>query len=111
MAGLRSLPLGMGWREASDMFKRYAAESEFPSLEEPSLTDPSVPSRACCCPARPVVRVTMPPTADRAYPVDLWLCGHHYRVSLHALLAAGAKVDELTVTADRARAYYASAAA
>lgn len=93
------------------MFKRYAAESEIPPLGEPSLTDPSVPSKACCCPARPVVRVTMPPTAGRPHPVDLWLCGHHYRASLKALLAAGAKVDELTVTADRAQAYYAAAAA
>lgn len=93
------------------MFKKYEAESEIPPLEEPSLTDPSIPSRACCCPARPVVRVTMPPTAIRPHPVELWLCGHHYRVSLPALLAAGATVDELTGTADRAQAYYAAAAA
>ena len=51
-------------------------------------------SRACCCPARPVVRVVMPPTASRR-GVDLLLCGHHYRVSSQALAAAGATVSEL----------------
>jgi hypothetical protein len=94
------------------MFKRYAPENETPPLEEPRFTDPAVPSQACCCPARPVVRVIMPPTADRTHPVDLWLCGHHYRTCLRALLAAGATVEDLTVTADEGRqAYYAGAAA
>jgi hypothetical protein len=93
------------------MFKRYAPEKEIPPLEEPRFTDPAVPSRACCCAARPVVRVIMPPTADRARPVDLWLCGHHYRASLQALLAAGATVEDLTMTADQGQAYYAGAAA
>ena len=46
--------------------------------------------RACCCPARPMVTVMMPPTASRPYPMDLLLCGHHYRVSQAALRAAGA---------------------
>ena len=46
--------------------------------------------RACCCPARPMVTVVMPPTASRPYPIDLLLCGHHYRVSQAALRAAGA---------------------
>ncbi len=48
--------------------------------------------RACCCPARPVVRVMMPATATRPEPVDLLLCGHHYRASRGALRAAGAAV-------------------
>ena len=48
--------------------------------------------RACCCPARPMVTVMMPPTASRPYPMDLLLCGHHYRVSQAALRAAGATV-------------------
>jgi hypothetical protein len=47
---------------------------------------------ACCCPARPVVRVVMPATATRPEPVDLLLCGHHYRASQIALRAAGAVV-------------------
>jgi hypothetical protein len=46
------------------------------------------------------VKVIMPPTADRAHPVDLWLCGHHYRASLAALLTAGANVEDLTTTTD-----------
>ncbi len=46
--------------------------------------------RACCCPARPMVTVMMPPTASHPYPIDLLLGGHHYRVSQAALRAAGA---------------------
>jgi hypothetical protein len=52
--------------------------------------------RACCCPARPVVTVVMPPAPGRPHPVDLLLCGHHYRVCRAAVAAAGATVyDEL----------------
>jgi hypothetical protein len=32
----------------------------------------------------------MPPAAARRHPVDLLLCGHHYRASEAALRAAGA---------------------
>ena len=46
--------------------------------------------RACCCPARPVVTVIMPPAPGRLHPVDLLLCRHHFRVSRAALKAAGA---------------------
>ena len=45
--------------------------------------------RACCCTARPVVRVLMPPIPGRPYRVDLLLCGHHYRLSQWTLAAAG----------------------
>ena len=93
------------------MFRKYAHDDEVTALEDLRFTDPSVPSRSCCCPARPAVRVTMPPTADRAHPVDLWLCGHHYRASLAALVAAGATVEELTVTAGRSQADRAAAPA
>lgn len=58
---------------------------------------------ACCCPARPVVTVVMPPAPGRPHPVDLLLCGHHYRVSRAALRAARAAVyDEngVLITAD-----------
>ena len=48
--------------------------------------------RACCCPARPVVMVVMPATETRPEPVDLLLCGHHYRAGQTALRAAGATV-------------------
>jgi hypothetical protein len=51
-----------------------------------------VVARACCCPARPVVTVVMPPTASRPHPVDLLLCGHHFRASQASLRAAGADV-------------------
>jgi hypothetical protein len=93
------------------MFRKYAPAPEVSPFEEPIFADPSVPSRACCCPARPVVRVIMPPTPEREHPVDLWLCGHHYRASLQALLAAGATVEDLTLTAEQAQAYYAAVAA
>lgn len=82
------------------MFRKDPHAAEAPGLEDPRFTDPSVPSRSCCCPARPAVKVLMPPTAGRAHPVDLWLCGHHYRASLEALLAAGAKLEELIRPAD-----------
>ncbi len=58
--------------------------------------------RACCCPARPVVRVIMPPIPGRPHAVDLLLCGHHYRVSRQVLAAAGATVSDLPVIADAA---------
>ena len=51
-----------------------------------------VGARACCCPARPVVTVVMPPAASRPHPVELLLCGHHFRISQAALQAAGADV-------------------
>ncbi len=38
----------------------------------------------------------MPPTAARPHPVDLLLCGHHYRVSRDALAAADAVVFDET---------------
>jgi hypothetical protein len=49
-----------------------------------------VADRACCCPGRPVVTVIMPPTPSRPHPVDLLMCGHHFRASRAALLASGA---------------------
>ncbi|HXZ75908.1 MAG TPA: hypothetical protein VEH31_34250 [Streptosporangiaceae bacterium] len=52
--------------------------------------------RACCCPARPVVAVIMPPGPGRPHPVSLLLCGHHFRVSQAALAAVGAAVYDDT---------------
>ena len=49
---------------------------------------------ACCCPAKPIVRVTMPPSPSRPHPVDLLLCGHHYRVSRAKLETSGAGIEE-----------------
>ncbi|HTQ88062.1 MAG TPA: hypothetical protein VMK84_01070 [Streptosporangiaceae bacterium] len=51
--------------------------------------------QACCCVARAVVRVVMPPTASRPHETELLLCGHHYRASRAALSAAHASVREL----------------
>jgi len=60
--------------------------------------------RACCCPAQPVVRVIMPPTAKRPHSVDLLLCGHHYRVSRQALAAVRARIEYLPGRAGAAEA-------
>ena len=38
----------------------------------------------------------MPPTGVRPHPVDLLLCGHHYRAGQAALRAAGATVYDST---------------
>jgi hypothetical protein len=45
-----------------------------------------------------VVTVVMPPIPTRPHPVDLLLCGHHYRVCRAALAAAGAAVYDETGT-------------
>jgi hypothetical protein len=53
--------------------------------------------RACCCAAWPVVMAVMPATARRPEPVDLLLCGHHYRASKDALERAGAVIYDSRV--------------
>ncbi len=55
-------------------------------------------SIACCCPARPAVRVIMPPCPSRPHATELLLCAHHYLVSRAALAAAKAAVRELSGT-------------
>lgn len=96
--------------QAGSMFSRQQAHP-IPVPGRLRWTDPSVPARACCCPARPVVKVLIPPAPGRAHPVDLWLCGHHYRASLTALRAAGTVVEELTGLADQPQGDRAAAAA
>jgi len=60
---------------------------------------PAAPvGRACCCPAKAVVRVIMPPAPGRPGETDLLLCGHHYRASRRALASARATVRELPGT-------------
>jgi hypothetical protein len=54
--------------------------------------------RACCCAARPAVRVIMPPGPTRPHPTELLLCGHHYCVSRRVLAYAGAAVRPLPGT-------------
>jgi len=61
---------------------------------------PTTAARACCCPARPMVHVIMPPTAARPHETDLLLCGHHYRVSRQALEAAHATAVRLAESPD-----------
>ena len=76
--------------------RRTAAARKQPLAELERAVPLEVAARACCCPARPVVTVVMPPTASRPHPVDLLLCGHHFRVSQAALQAAGAAVYDET---------------
>jgi hypothetical protein len=56
----------------------------------------SYPDRACCCPARPLVKVVIPGSAARP-AADLWLCGHHWRASRQALSGTGAVVYDVSV--------------
>jgi hypothetical protein len=79
------------------------ADSSRPIAAENTQNSPSgIGQRACCCPAPPVVQVMMPHTAERPYPVDPWLCGHHYRVCQDALACAGAMIQHLPGRADLA---------
>jgi len=61
--------------------------------------------RACCCAARAMVQVTVPPTAARPHRTELLLCGHHYRVSRQALAAGRATVRELPWIPDSTAAW------
>jgi hypothetical protein len=70
--------------------KAKAADDQAAWSGPPSLAD-----RSCCCPARPVVKVLIPPGSARPHSVDLLLCGHHYLASRAALAAANAvAIDE-----------------
>jgi hypothetical protein len=46
----------------------------------------------------------MQPTPQRPYPVDLLLCGHHYRVCRQALIAAGASIYDMPGKSEAAAA-------
>jgi hypothetical protein len=82
-------------QEPAEAAKRAAAAGH--PAGSARTTSATMTERACCCPARPQVKVIMPPTAARPDPVDLWLCGHHYRESGAALMAAGAHVVDLSL--------------
>lgn len=71
-----------------------------PPLDDALRADEPSADQACCCPAKAMVRVVMPPTSARPHETDLLLCGHHYRVSRQALAAARAQVTELPGTPD-----------
>ena len=57
---------------------------------------PPLADRSCCCPARPVVKVLIPPSSARPYTADLLLCGHHYLASQAALAAVNAVATDET---------------
>jgi hypothetical protein len=70
---------------------RHRASEPPPETPAGAVTSFPVTENACCCPARPAVRVVMPATATRPHPVELLLCNHHYRLGRAALQAAGAR--------------------
>jgi hypothetical protein len=74
-------------------FPRRRAKASGGQAEWPG--PPRLAERSCCCPAKPVVRVLIPPTPERRHPVDLLLCGHHYLACRGALAGANAvAIDE-----------------
>ena len=83
-------------KEALHMFNWHPTHDGPPAVERLAFSRPPVPTWACCCPARPVVLVMMPPAPGRPCPVELWLCAHHYRESATALDKAGAIAEDLT---------------
>ena len=72
--------------------ERDTADSSWPLLRPAVL--PSQP--ACCCPARPLYQVVIPSTATRPHPVEVLLCGHHYRRSQPTLHRIGSPIYDLT---------------
>jgi hypothetical protein len=61
------------------------------------LLEPVGPNeQSCCCTSRPAVRAVLPATPERDHPVDILLCGHHYRRSSARLADAGAWVFDPT---------------
>ena len=54
------------------------------------ITRIALAERACCCPAKPSAVGIMPSATDRSEPIDLMLCGHHYRIYEAGLQTAGA---------------------
>jgi len=65
---------------------------------------------ACCCSAAPIVVVVLPPTRTREQPIDLLLCGHHYRASQAGFAAARARVFDRNgvLAAEPGRPFFAS---
>ena len=76
---------------ANDGTRRGAVPDDVLPVQSHVLGD-----RACCCPARPVVTVIMPPAPGRPHPVDLLLCRHHFQVSRASLADAGAAAYDNT---------------
>lgn len=69
-----------------------APSRELDAYAEARRTALARADRSCCCPAKPVVMTIMPMTTALGEPIELFLCGHHYRVSRRALAEIGAIV-------------------
>jgi hypothetical protein len=89
----------------SARFQHPSASKDAPAIEcvpgrlaGPAADPADTAGHACCCAAKAVVRVTMPPVPSRPHSTELLLCAHHYRVSRHALASARAVVRELPGT-------------
>ena len=106
---LRPFPAGgtPGDTEAVNTRFRQVSQPSAPRAVQTRPPRPTGPlDRACCCVARAVVRVVMPPTPGRPHETELLLCGHHYRVSRDAFAAARARVEELPRAAADATAWF-----
>jgi hypothetical protein len=77
------------WRRAAVAGKAAVGQAEW-------FGPPRFAERSCCCPARPVVMVLIPPASARRHPADLLMCGHHYLSSRAALAVVGAIVMDET---------------
>lgn len=75
----------------NDNAARLPLDDVIPARE----TQPALSERACCCPAKAIVRVIIPSSPARPNETDLLLCGHHSRISRQALAAAGARLRDL----------------
>jgi len=86
--------------EVKMRFRRRRAKTADTPADDSSAwsSPPPLADRSCCCPARPVVRVLIPPAPARPHPADLLLCAHHYFASRAALAAVGAAVIDETST-------------
>ena len=114
---LRPFLAGRAPGDAEAMNTRFhradQAENAAGLFNPAAQAQPGPADQACCCVARAVVRVVMPPTPNRPDETELLLCGHHYRVSRASLVAAHARVEELPSAAadaawfhdDRTRTY------
>jgi hypothetical protein len=91
---MRSMHAGATGRENHPS---YQSRAEAPRSTAGWLKQLQSADRACCCTAPPVVMVVMPATSERSRPVDLLLCGHHYRASQRSLEAAGAVIFDSRV--------------
>ena len=86
------------------MNARFQPSSHSQAVAATALSGPA--GQACCCVARAVVRVVMPPAPGRPHETELLLCGHHFRVSRDALSAAHARVETLAANSGDAAVWF-----